>query len=58
VFGGPYKWTVIESVFHCAHARRYVAQNPVRAVVNQRVEDDRYSSFHEAVTVPLVAHPF
>ncbi len=44
VFGGTYKWSIIESRSHYKHVVRYVYQNPVKAGICKRVEDYPFST--------------
>src|ERR1044072_9256095 len=45
VYGGRYKWSVIDSSVYYANCYRYVAQNPLRAKIVSKVENYPYSSF-------------
>jgi hypothetical protein len=62
VFGGPYRWTLIEHSFHYAHALRYVVQNPLRAGCSKSVEAYRFSTMygltHGLAELPVTSHPF
>lgn len=44
VFGGRYKWNLIESKQYFSNCYRYVFQNPVRAGLVYRCEEYRYST--------------
>ena len=44
VFGGRYKWNLIESNTYFSNCYRYVFQNPVRAGLVYRCEEYRYST--------------
>ncbi|MGI4993536.1 transposase [Halobacteriovorax sp. GFR7] len=47
VFGGTYKWSLINSERYYFNAIKYLYQNPVRANICSRVEDYPYSTLHE-----------
>jgi len=44
VFGGNYKWSIIDSQGYYANALKYLYQNPVRANLAQSVESYPYST--------------
>jgi putative transposase len=44
VFGGPYKWTLIETWFHYGQAYRYVLQNPLRAKLCSKFDEYPFST--------------
>lgn len=44
VWGGRYKWSLIESQTHYFQVYRYIYQNPLRAGICQRVEDYPYTT--------------
>ncbi|MGZ3688691.1 MAG: transposase [Bdellovibrionota bacterium] len=46
VFGGRYKWSLIDSSLYFGHALKYVYRNPVKAGICEKVEDYPYSSLH------------
>lgn len=46
LFGGPYKWTLIEGPTYYANALKYVYRNPVRAQIVGKVEDYPFSTLH------------
>jgi len=46
VFGGPYRWTAIQSQFQYRHVFRYVYQNPLKSGLVRRVEDYPYSTLY------------
>ncbi len=63
VFGGPYKWTLIENGFQYHHVIRYGYQNPVRANLCQSPREYQFSSLRglfggSRPSIPLVCHPF
>ncbi len=58
IFGGRYKWCLIQSQQYLANCYRYIYQNPVRAGVVRRCEDYKYSTLQSTVgkskfTIPL-----
>lgn len=53
VFGGPYKWSLIDNLLYFENATRYLYQNPVRAGLCEDVEGYPYSSFKPAYVKPL-----
>lgn len=46
VFGGSYKWSLIDSSPYYFNAIKYVYQNPLRAGMCARVEQYPYSTYH------------
>lgn len=46
LFGGRYRWSLIDSPIYYAHALKYVYRNPVKAGLCDRVEDYSFSSLH------------
>jgi putative transposase len=46
LFGGPYKWTLIEKESYFYHAVKYVYLNPVKARLCARAEDYPFSSLN------------
>lgn len=44
LFGGPYKWTIVDNERYLGHVYRYNYQNPVRVRLSDRVETYRYST--------------
>jgi len=52
LWGGRYKWSLIESQNHYYQVYRYVYQNPVRAGLCKKVEDYPYSTL-KTQTLPL-----
>ena len=46
MFGGRYKWCVIQSNQYFLNCYRYVYQNPLRAGIVQHCEDYPFSTFH------------
>lgn len=46
VFGGSYKWSLINSRVYYFNAIKYLYQNPVRAGICDRVEQYPYSTYH------------
>ena len=52
LWGGRYKWSIIDSQTHYFHVYRYIYQNPVRAQIVSKVEYYPYSSL-KPVTFPL-----
>jgi putative transposase len=55
VFGGRYKWSLLDSSFATAYVFKYVLRNPVRAAMVQQVEDYPYSSVHPNSDLPMVS---
>jgi putative transposase len=48
-WGGPYFWSLINSSRYFGHALKYVYRNPVRAKLNDRVEDYSFSTLQGTV---------
>jgi REP element-mobilizing transposase RayT len=46
VFGGRYKWSLVQSPIYYAYALKYIYRNPVRAGMVQAVEDYPFSTLH------------
>jgi len=44
LFGGPYKWSLIQKPDHYGHAYKYIYRNPVRARICTWVEEYPHSS--------------
>lgn len=55
VWGGRYKWSLIESQTHYFQVYRYIYQNPLRAGICNRVEEYPYSTLKPN---PLPMHTF
>ena len=55
VWGGRYKWSLIESQTHYFQVYRYIYQNPTRVGICERVEDYPYSTLRPC---PLPIHSF
>lgn len=55
VWGGRYKWSLIEAQSHYFQVYRYIYQNPLRAGLCERVEDYPYSTLNPT---PLPIHTF
>jgi REP element-mobilizing transposase RayT len=58
VFGGPYKWSVVQTPKYYQHVIRYVYMNPVRARICQWPEEYAYSTLAgmmglQPLSVPL-----
>ncbi len=49
IFGGRYKWCLIQSQQYLSNCYRYVYQNPVRAGVVRRCEDYNFSTLHATI---------
>ena len=47
LWGGRYKWSLIDSQNHYFQVYRYILQNPLRAGICKRVEAYPFSSLHE-----------
>ena len=52
LWGGRYKWSLIDSQAHYFQVYRYILQNPLRAKICRRVEDYPYSTLKET-SLPL-----
>ncbi len=52
VFGGPYKWSLIDHRRYYEHVLKYVLRNPVDAGICRRVEEYKYSSIHSVLRAP------
>lgn len=55
LWGGRYKWSLIESQTHYFQVYRYIFQNPIRAGICNRVEEYPYSTLKPG---PLPIHSF
>ncbi|NBX67894.1 MAG: hypothetical protein EBR01_02895 [Proteobacteria bacterium] len=55
VFGGRYKWSLLDSPYATAYVLKYVLRNPVRAGLVERVQDHPYSSATPNCTLPIVS---
>ena len=49
IFGGRYKWCLIQSQQYLSNCYRYVYQNPVRAGLSYRCEDYPFSTIQNAL---------
>lgn len=49
IFGGRYKWCLIQSQQYLSNCYRYVYQNPVRAGLSYRCEDYPFSTIQSAL---------
>ena len=47
IFGGRYKSSLIKDDSHYLQVYKYVYQNPVRAILCEKIENYPFSSFHE-----------
>jgi putative transposase len=57
IFGGRYKWCLIQSQQYLANCFRYVYQNPVRAGVVARCEDYPYSTLQNCLGISPFSIP-
>lgn len=55
LWGGRYRWSIIESQTHYYQVYRYIYQNPLRARIVSKVEDYPYSTLKP---VPFPVHSF
>ena len=55
LWGGRYKWSMIESQTHYFQVYRYIYQNPIRAMLVNKVQDYPYSTLKN---VPFPIHSF
>lgn len=46
IFGGRYKWSLIQTDIYYSHVYRYVYQNPIAARICERVADYPFSTFY------------
>ena len=46
LFGGPYRWSLINGTRYFGHAYKYVYRNPVRAGLCEQVEEFPFSTLH------------
>lgn len=53
LWGGRYRWSLIESQRHYYQVYRYIYQNPIRARIVARVEDYPYSTLQGEFPFPL-----
>lgn len=54
MFGGPYKWSIIENQVYLYNTVRYIFQNPLRAKIADQVECYPYSTlFYEVKKINL-----
>ena len=44
IYGSRYKWTLIKNEEHYAHAFKYVARNPIKAMACKFIEDYKWCS--------------
>ena len=50
MFGGRYKWTLVDKEKYLYNVYRYICQNPLRAGLVSRVQDYRFSSWSYEVS--------
>lgn len=55
LWGGRYKWSLVESQTHYYQVYRYIFQNPVRAGIFERVESYPFTTLKD---VPIPLHSF
>ncbi len=55
VFGGRYKWSLLDTVYSTAYVLKYVLRNPVRAGISETVESYPFSSLNLNSTMPIVS---
>lgn len=53
LWGGRYKWSLIQSQRYYYQVYRYIFQNPLRAGLVKKVEDYQYSTLTKEVPFPL-----
>jgi putative transposase len=53
LWGGRYRWSVIESQTHYYQVYRYIYQNPIRAKLVNKVEDYQFSTLRKDLPFPL-----
>lgn len=53
LWGGRYRWSLIDSQRHYYQVYRYIYQNPIRAGLVKRVEDYSFSTLKRDVPFPL-----
>lgn len=53
LWGGRYKWSLIDSQTHYYQVYRYIFQNPIRAGIVNKVENYPYSTLSGEVPFPL-----
>jgi putative transposase len=53
LWGGRYRWSLIQAQSYYYQVYRYIFQNPVRANLVKRVEQYQFSSLKEEVPFPL-----
>jgi putative transposase len=53
VWGGRYRWSLIDSQRHYYQVYRYIYQNPIRAGLVRRVEDYQFSTLNKELPFPL-----
>ncbi len=58
MFGGRYKWSVINNRQHYFQVMKYVYRNPVKANMVQRVEDFPFSTIARELNFPLEVHDY
>jgi putative transposase len=56
LWGGRYKWSLIDSQTHYYHVYRYIFQNPLRAGLVGKVQDYPFSSLNLDMPFPLHSH--
>ncbi|MBM4316624.1 MAG: hypothetical protein FJ116_04000 [Deltaproteobacteria bacterium] len=55
VFGGRYKWSLLDSPYATAYVLKYVLRNPIRAGVVERAENYPFSSLALDTELPMVS---
>lgn len=53
LWGGRYRWSLIDSQRHYYQVYRYIFQNPIRAGIANRVENYPYSTLRKDLPFPL-----
>ena len=53
LWGGRYRWSVIESQTHYYQVYRYIYQNPIRAKLVNKVEEYQFSTLRKDLPFPL-----
>ena len=57
VFGGSYKWCLVQEQYYFEHLYRYIYQNPLKSKLVARVEDYHFSTFHYILHKKKLAFP-
>ncbi len=59
MFGGPYKWSIVDSEKYLFNVHRYIFQNPIRAAISSHCENFPFSTLNYEISnrpfpIPLI----